>query len=225
VPPTQVVRAECADEHDPRSGELAGCRQEQRAGRRIGPLQVLEHEQHGSRNGDPGQESLHAPEQPRPGFRSLLERCGVRSSTTQRLGDQPRDIVGAGTRCFQEPIPADCSMQRTERLRERAVGEIAVAQPDGAAGEHEHSPLMGGRGEFGHQACLADPRLSRDEDGGRRPLSGPIERSVQPFELRAATGERRADDARRHRRHHRALLGRGQCRGRLDDHPGGVVAP
>jgi hypothetical protein len=79
--------------------------------------------------------------------------------------------------------------QRPQRGDQRHVRELAVAEVDAVADEHERVLLTRLLLQLGEQARLADARLARDE-GERRPaVRGIGERSLELGQLGRAADE------------------------------------
>ena len=226
MPPGQLVRAIRPDQDHLLVAQPSREVDEQSTRRWIGPVEVLEHEHDRSLERQAAQHIEHDFEEARARIDPVVGGpnggCG---RCVAEAGYKPREVNGAFSRCLDDPLTTDVSQQRPKRLAEGSVWQVAVAKPDRAADDDAETFGSSHRGGLGHEARLPDAGLSGDED--RRRFAGrcAVARGAEPVELDKAAGECRADDARRHRRHHRASLGRGQCGRRPVDHPDDVVAP
>ena len=143
------------------------------AGRPVGPLQVVDHEEHRAPFGEVDDQLVQQVEEHdgRAGVRAGLRQA--REPLPQQSGD-----VGVG---FGARRVADRGQHRPER---RGVGDV-----DRAAGE-DHCPVPPGvAGQLLDQPCLADPAVPGDEHRPRTSGAGRAEGAGERGELPRASPE------------------------------------
>ena len=150
----------------------------------VGPVHVLDHEQHGpllAERLEQGQERLkHA---------RLLRVPGPGRGT--EAGHDGCEVFALGGRERRERFVAGAN-QRTQRGHERRVGELALAELHAVAGQDARAALARPGGELLDQPGLAYTRLTRYERERRVRGGGVRERGSQLDELLAASHEARA---------------------------------
>ncbi len=167
VAAVEVVGAVGADEADALGLQHPAEEDQQVAGGLVGPVQVLEDEQHGPR----GQEAEHRAEELllRQARRALP--AGVGAAGQQPAEDRPRVERRA-------QLPA-C---RTQGVGEREVGEC-VAEFGALADEHGEPGGLGTLGQLGDQTGLADARVTSHEGHPRLPRGRGVEHGGEAIEL------------------------------------------
>jgi hypothetical protein len=168
-----VVRPHHQEARRARVG-LAGDEVEQLGGRRVGPLQVLEHEEQRAPRGEPGQQLRHAPEEPRLGLGGRGPRGGDggRRRVGPQGGEEARELAGRAAGRERERG----RVEAPER-GEECVGEDRVRHPglDGVRAPLGEAPAAarGLRRDRLDEAGLAHPALTRQqEQGGPRGGAG-----------------------------------------------------
>ena len=170
------------DEH--RSvGQAAQQPREHLDGRRVGPLDVVEHEQ--------------APGPPREGLqhraKGLVDEVPLPGlERRQPVWQQPGDD-GGETALFagiqRRGQVALLGEHRVQRLRQS--GERYVTRPLVGPGlDQAEPPLRGAPRQLAQQPALADARLALDQHRGRFAGGHPVEQLLDPGELRVAAGQR-----------------------------------
>ena len=136
--------------------------------RRVGPVKVLEHEQHGRLVRDRDEQLRHGRVESQPlGVR--VRRAPARGAGRGEVGDEPREVCSRGAEPVEErPAHAAAAGELHEGRGERRVrgsdDRVAVAVQDDRALLGELS------GELADEPALARARLAGDE---RRPPSFP----------------------------------------------------
>ncbi len=204
------------DQHRPERGAREVAQQQQR--RAVGPVQVVEHQEHGLPGRRARQQRCRRLEQ----AVALASRVARRGRAERR---QPVGLVGdeaaelGGERQGAQLLARAVSQVRPQRLGERLVRRDRVLV--GAAVEDGRPALVSRARELGRQAGLADPRLPGDHDraGVRRPALLP--RGADHPLRRGAAHERAAVAPRQRRRQRQRLAAqlrheRPRLLGRLD---------
>jgi hypothetical protein len=135
---------------------------EQQQRRAVGPLEVVEHEQHRRRTRQVGEQPDDRLEQPVAlGLGLVLRwRRKVRDAPAQ-LGNQPRELGSVlarvraeiGDQRVQRPVP--------QRLEERLVGNHGLARR--ASREHDRAGVVYSPRQLARQRRLADPGVPREQ--------------------------------------------------------------
>ena len=150
--------------HDRHARVVGGARQvaQEQQRRAVGPLQVVEHDQHRHRRRDLGQQPGHRLEQPvAVGLGVAGIGRGQLGHAAAQLGDEPAQLGAV--------LPGDDAqlLQRraehvvAQRLQERLVGHEGLLGR--AAGEHDRPGGERAHGGLGQQPRLADPRVAGQE--------------------------------------------------------------
>ena len=190
----QLVLPRGDEQQQPAAHERLAEVAQQRRGVRVGPVEVLEDEQHRSRGGGVLEQASHRLEGEVARAGAVLGRSAVaagRQQPRQRpvVGGQP--VVGLVGRQLAE--------QRLERLHPGLVGHqgLLVAAPvqDGGTGGVDPARQLAG------QRRLADPGLSAHHGDPRVAAERVVPGVLKPVERRsAALGRDRARQCRRERR-------------------------
>ena len=174
-------------------GQAGGEEGEEAAGRVVGPVGVVEPEDHRRL--------------PRPSFRAALSSAskgrwrsvvgvdagGVRVDLRDQLREPGR--VAGERRSRTRSSLADQAAQRRDQRR---VGELVAAELDALAADRAAAPFAGAVDEGVEEAGLADPRLARQERQRGRPAGGLVERSLELGELAGPSDQPAGTDSGRH---------------------------
>ena len=183
-------RAVCGEDQQPSRVRRPRQVAQQQQRRPVGPLDVVEHEQHRRRAGQLGQEPDDRLEQAVAlGLRLVLRRRRKIGRAAPQLRDQPRELGAVlarvrpqvGQRRVQGPVP--------QRLEERLVGDHGLARR--AAREHDRARVVDPPGQLGGQRRLADSGIAGEQHD---PPLAPRRRRGRPRRRR-----RRRRSARSHR--------------------------
>ena len=179
---------------------LAGCQHHQQAlvaerahqeahdveGRAVGPLQVVDPQQHGSSAADPAEQVEELTEQARPG------ELGWQRRPALRPGELRDELPELGNRTGAQRL-ALAAGQATHRPaqggRERQVGRRR-RQLEAGAFQHQRVRSFGLPGQAPHETGLADPGLPGDQDHHRVAGGSPRQRLAEQLELGPPTHER-----------------------------------
>ncbi len=172
VPPVQVVGPVGADDGDALAAQHPRQERDQLAGRRVGPVQVLKHEQHRVRRGEFGQRAEHRAEHLLPGHASRVGARRRLAAVRQQPGQHRPGLDDL----------LDLRRGGTERVRERQVGH-AVADLGALAAQDREAVALGDRHHLGHQAGLAHAGVAADERGLGAPGRGVAEQPAEPRHL------------------------------------------
>ena len=176
VAAVQVVGAVRADHGDGLAVQHAEQERDQVAGGGVGPVQVLEDEQHRGLVRQLGEQAQHRAEhllfrQPGP--------VGLPVIAAVAVGQQHReDRAGLDRRL-------EVRRGSAQRVCERQVRH-AVADLRALAGEHGEAPARGAGRHLGDQARLTDPRVAADQRGDRMARRRLVQQVRQPGELGSA---------------------------------------
>ena len=170
VAAVHLVRAVGADREHPLGAH--GPRHEGEEGARgaVGPVDVLEQQQHRLLAAEALQQREQRLEE--PALRRARALVGARRRTARaELGQQrgqlgPREL--ADLLQYGVPVPR----QRPQGGDERRVGQLALAQLYAFAAQRPGAPVLRARRELGDEPGLAHARLPRDEGDRRVPLGG-----------------------------------------------------
>jgi FAD/FMN-containing dehydrogenase len=155
--------------------------------RRVGPVPVLQREQHGSTT-DPREQLRHRRVQPVAlRIRIGLHRRRQRAHAGRQVGQQARQLAAGGAQRASQLLRFQHPHEVLERLDERAVGRVhdRVAR----AVEHERAAPGGLRGELAHEAALARAGLAADERHAPALVVGGGQERPQRLELGGAADE------------------------------------
>ena len=194
----ELVAAVGQHQGDP-AAQVTDQEPEQLAGGLVGPVQVLDHQQHRTALGEPVQHPEQQLEQPHGGQRRLRRPATVRRA---ELGHQPGQL-GPGP--AQHPLQlgrVQQADQRPQRLDQRGVGQDAVADVQAAAAEGDGAALAGPAEQPGHQPGLADAGLARHHQDGGPAGCRPLERGLEPRDLGGPADQNRTGNSPRHAADH-----------------------
>ena len=155
--------AEGGEHQHPRPAGGAGQVTQEQERRRVGPVPVLEHEQHRARRLTPASRSVTAVcSRWRSVSGSALTGCGSSPDPLRQVGEQPRQLAARGAQRGPQLGGLDLTRQVIERLDERPVRRVH----DRVAAAVEHERAGAGRlaCELAHQAALARAGLAAQQD-------------------------------------------------------------
>ena len=196
VAPVELVRPERHHQHDPVGAQVPDEERDGLAGRRVGPMEILDDEQD---RGDLRQPLQHTEER--------VEQTGlVRFGLRRRLGHgcraerrhEPGDLRSRRPEDRFELLRFERSAQRAECLDDRAVRDASVTDVRAATLQDPHPAGRRDLHRLEDQAGLADASLAGDQlvDGCRR--HGAVEGPGDGVEFGRPADEGRADEAARH---------------------------
>ena len=188
VAAVQLVRAVGRDDEHALLAEAARQVDEERAGRAVGPVQVLDRDHQPVLAREQLQQLEQAVEQARLGGR-LVVVAGL-AEAGEDLGERAARGVGE----LLEGRVAGAG-QRAQRADDRRVGQLALAQLDAVAADHADAVGAGRALELGQQAGLPHARLAGHERERRTAADGLGQRPAQLDELCGASDEGRARNA------------------------------
>ena len=193
VPPVQLVRPVGRDDQQRLGRERGGEEAEERARRRVGPVQVLDHQQHGGLARQPVEHREQRLEDPRLVARAALVPADRGGEPGQQRGQLGPDVVGE-----RVEHRVRVAHQRAQRGDQRGVGQLALAELDALAAQHARA--VGGRArlELGDEPALADARLADHEGERRLPARRIGERGLELRELQRAAHDPLRGDAGGH---------------------------
>ena len=177
VAPVQLVGPVGGDEQQRLVAERRGEEAQERARRRVGPVQVLDDQQHGRGAGERLQHREQRLEHPR--------LVAGRPIAVTRLAEprQERAQLGQDVRRQRLEHRIAVAHERPQRGDQRRVGELALAELDAVAAQHAGSLVRCAGLELLHEAALADARLPDDERERRLPRGGVRQGRLQLREL------------------------------------------
>ena len=200
--PVQVVGAVGADDEKPLVGQPRQHEAQQVAGRGVGPVQVLEHEQH---RGDVVRHRVQCRQD------GLVERhplLGVVAGQLLHAAGEPLQHGPPGARLANGRCRGALDVRGAlghtgagdvdERLGERQVGQTAGAQVDAVPDDGDEPTLARVSDQLSGEPGLADAGVAGHEHAGGRARERLLEQLLEPGELTGPADERRAGADRRH---------------------------
>jgi hypothetical protein len=200
----QVVRAVRAHDEQPLVREPGQHEPQQVAGRRVGPVQVLEHEQHRRHA------VAHRMDRLEDGF---VQRHAIAAVVGGRLLDPAghaiehgtfrRDRADGGGRRASDVVrirEITRASDRCERLPEGEVGEAARAEVDAVTDDGDHVALLRPAHELRRKPGLAHARVPGHEHACGRARDRRLEQILEAGEFAGPADERRVGCDRRHGR-------------------------
>jgi hypothetical protein len=167
VAAVQLIGAVAQHQRDP-AAQVPDHKAQQVAGGLVGPVQVLDHQQHRPTRGQPVQHPQQQLEQPRWRQR---RRCRLAGGSHAQLGDQPSQLPAGAAQDLCELLRIQGAGQRAQRLDHRRVGQHTLTHVQAAATEYHHPGLGGVVGQLGDQAGLADAGFARTTTMAGWPLA------------------------------------------------------
>ena len=170
---------------------------DEQRGRGAGPVQVLQHHQHGCGPAEPGEQVDDGLEQPvAPGGGILRRRQPVARVGQGEAGQEQGQVGGAGSGQLPPLLDGERFEQRAEGLDERLVGHVEAG--GAGPGHHEARPGRAPSGRTPRRGATSPrpPRRSRTRPGvgRRRPRPTPSRASRSPRSS-PRTATRRPDRA------------------------------
>ena len=172
-----LVRAQRDHEQQPLPAQVAREEPQRVLGRRVGPVDVLDHEHGGRLLGEPAERAQQQLEQ----LRRHLRAGGV--ATLAQLGHQPFELV---------------VLEAAERRDDRRVRELARLQRHALAPQDAMAVGAGPVGQLARHPRLADPGLAGDQHEPRVAGRDLRQRVVECCHRVRAADRQRARDPARH---------------------------
>jgi hypothetical protein len=196
----QLVGAVREDHEHGLAAEAPGEEGQERAGRTVGPVDVLQRKDDRTALAEALEQREQRLEEPALGRAALIVADRLRGSVAAggELGDERRQL-GAGRRA--EPVEHRIAGagERAQRADERRVGQLALAQLNGVPADDDRVLLVAGAAlELGQEPALADAGLAGDEGERRLALLGLAQGRLQLGELVRPADQASARDAGRH---------------------------
>ena len=180
VAPVQLVGAVGDDEAERLLARAAHEEREEVARRAVGPVDVLERQQHRAGASELLEQRQHRLEQAAlAGARLLVGAC----ADAAQLGQQVGERVARARRELLGRVRAHPARERPQRGDERRVRDLRAAELEALAQEHARIARTRARLHLAQQPRLADARLAGDEHERRPPAGGALQRA---FEQRPA---------------------------------------
>ena len=181
----QLVGAVGGDDEDRLVGQRGGQEAQERPRGRVGPVQVLDHEQDGRLAGQRVEQREQRLEHAR------LVVAAVARPALAEAGQQRGELRAHGRRELLQHRVA-VARELAQGGDERRVGELALGELHAVAAQHAHAALAGAAGELADQAGLADAGLPRHEGQRRAPVGrleqGALELRELPLAAHEAAG-------------------------------------
>ncbi len=171
---------------------------DQVACRPVGPVEVLDDEDHRRHRRESVEDGRAAARTggPAPSSSSRPDRVLVRGRA--EVGDEAGEVGAAVADDGLELLGREATDQSAKRLDDGGVGQRAVTEDDAAAAEDHRPVAVREVGELADEPGLADAGLARDHDRAAPPLAGAPQRGSESLELDGPSDEDRAGDAGRH---------------------------
>jgi len=182
--------------------------------RRISPVHVVEHEEHGLAMPDLEEKLSHRRvEAVTLGVRIGADRSGEGTEPGRQVREEPRELAAAGPERAPDAIGLERAHQELDRLDDRLVGR--VDDRVGRAVENEHASGSGFVCQLSDQARLAAPGLAAQECDASPVVNTDWEVRRQRLELRGASHEGEGGCERERAGKNTALLADGGDLGRF----------
>ena len=162
----------------------------------VGPVEVLDDEQHRPRARQPAQQAQQQLVQA-PGRVRRIRGRGV-GATRDEIGQDPRQLLAGARGQPSGRIGGDRARDLAQRRRDREVGALALLELHAVAPEHREAGGVGALHELGDEARLADPRLAGDQRDRGDAAGGVVAGRLQRGQLPGSADEVRARDPPRH---------------------------
>ncbi len=173
VAAVQLVRADGQGQGDALGAQAAHEVGDGVAGRRVGPVEVLDDEQQRlalAQAMDDAQDGLQQARLGPLGLGADARAGRLRLARGQVRGerrDEPGQVRPIRTDDVQPRLGRQVVGQAAQGFDQRAVGQTALADVGARAAQHAHPVRLGHRGQLGDQPGLADAGLAGDEQVGR----------------------------------------------------------
>ena len=171
-------------------GELAGDELQQKERRRVGGVEIVQHEQDRPARGSRAQKLRDSVEQPKArSLRIKRRRLGdaARKELAQLRKDL-RDVRGARTELCAQRLRLRLADVAAKRLHPGPVGGSAARLP-AATDEHAHPARARTTDQLLGEAALADPRLADEQEEAAMPGQRILEPREQCTQLSLAADE------------------------------------
>ena len=198
--------AEGGQHQQARAGAAARQVPQQAERRPVGPVRVLEHEQHRAVLADPRQQVGDR------GVQAVADRVRVGVGRfAPELGQQARELAAGRPERGPQLLGVDDAYEVVERLHEGAVGR-AHDRVAGAV-EHQRAALGGLCRELAHEPALARAGLAADQHDPPAVVGAPRQQGAQRVQLVLAPDEgERGRQAQRSRKRHGSTIVRSDYR-------------
>ncbi len=195
MPPVQLVGPVGGHQQHPGLTQRPGQERDQVQRGLIGPVQVLDQEQHRLGRAQPVKQAEHHLQQLR-----LLHVLAVRrrAGAGAQVGQQPGQPGPGRAEQLGPGFRGRATGQRAQRVHQRGQRQAFRAEFDALAGEHPEPGPGGPRRQFAHQAGLAHPGFPADQRDGGLPGAHPVQQRGECGHLLASADENRAHHADRH---------------------------
>jgi hypothetical protein len=193
MPAVHLVGPVGADDQHALGLQAAPEERQRRARRAIRPVQVLDQQQHGLAGAEPVEQRQQALEQP-----ALRAALAIGLGRLLGRDREPREQRGDRRAHGLRERRVARARERAQRGDERDVGQLALAEVDAVAGQHERTGLNGSLLDLGEQARLADARVAGHERQRRPPVGGVDQRGLELRQLGGAADQARARDPGAH---------------------------
>ena len=178
------------DQHDPIAADLPRDEVEHLERRAVGPLKILQHDQHRPLDREARQELRQVPEQPCLQLRRIASRRRRRLSAILERGKELHQLRGSAAGEQREHRRLHGAQQRKQRVGEYGVRNARLDGIGAANGDGEPA-LRRLFGERVHQVGLADPAFADDEERSPCAGVGVAQRRGERGKVRRASDERR----------------------------------
>ena len=179
----QFSRTISADQQNPTFGQLGGEKLEQTQGRRVGPMEIVEHDQQSAAAAQAREQPPDRFEHAKAGLGRVAER-GRPLQPRQQIADLRHDIGNIARRGAQtgKNIAIGVTQQSTDDLHPRPIGRrsgLLMA----TAPQHRHLAPCGTARELLCRAGLADAGLTSEHDHAPPTRTGLLECTLQQLQL------------------------------------------
>ena len=192
----QLVGPEGHDQDDPIRAELSDEERDGLARGGVGPVEVLDDEDHRFDFGQTLEDAEDRIEEPR--LQGLGLGAEVRAPIRSQRRDEPGEVVTRTADDHVQLVGIERPDHRPERLDDRTVGHAAVTDISAVADDDAHPAGRADGRRLGHQTRLADAGLARHELMDRGAGGRAVDRACDRGKLRRSSHERRADQAAWH---------------------------
>jgi len=200
MPPMQRVGPVADRQRHPTRAQRAGQEGDQVPGGAVGPVQVLQHQDH---RGPLRAAHQHGPH----GVEDLQLVQGVAAGPGRvDPGQEPAEAGRGGGRSGQQPGLGRVVGQPTQGVHHGQMGQADVAQLDRRTHQHPHPAPASPVGERQQQAGLAHPGVTGDQHHLRAALRCPFQQRVDPAQLDRPADERCARELPSHARQYERLV-------------------
>ena len=197
VAPVQLVGPVGQDERHADVAQVPDQEAHQVAGGPVGPVEVLDDEDHRSDRREPVEDAEQHLEQAALG-RARVETGSILVRGRAEVRDEAGEVGSAVADDGIELVGREPAHQAAERLDDGGVWQGTVTQDDAAAAEDHRPVAVGEIGKVADEPGLAHAGLAGNHDRAAPPLAGAPQRGSESLELDGPSDEDRAGDAGRH---------------------------